>query len=232
MIRRLILFFTFTFSAFAQSVYIEPVRSKGVTPEDVDVMYSIFKQSLEDNGAVVKNDYNEADFQITLSIYKIGESYLLKAKKKKDGQEVKSGSAKIKKLDEADKGLLRIAKSVLKGESGPAVGEVLKEEEDVLNKTRKSKTSTYYALAPTWFDNLWQGDDGIGYGFTGGKQWLVRKNAALWLNLELAFNSNAFYIAPVIEGSYYFSDSDISPHIGASFGYAAAKGDSTKGDFF
>jgi len=87
-----------------------------------------------------------------------------------------------------------------------------------------TRRQVHLGFGPSYFSNMNSGNAGL--GFSAGYNWIVDDQFELGLQSELAFSTEAvraYNLGARIVTNYYFLAQDISPFVGAGFGYGWGK---------
>lgn len=110
----------------------------------------------------------------------------------------------------------------LLAQNTPRVGNIDPSERDKYRTRFEAKNSRTFSIGPAFASNMNSSD--MLYNFGLGYEWEVESKTAVLAQATGAFGSSTTFIAGIIGGKYYFSDTNVSPMIKAGFGFGAAKG--------
>lgn len=215
-------------AAWAARVWVEPVKGSGVSESDRESIGELIRVSIPENGAdTVAAKAEEAEWTLTPSIMKLGDSYVLSLQKKdKRGQTVHGGKMKAAALNELDTVAARLTRAVMSETAVAGTADVtnITREEETMNTRRYTATRQWvFGLGPGFGSNL--RSSGGGFTFTLGYLWGLDPDFSL--NLSWTANSgrksdDSSFSDFSLGGEYYFSRGKHSPFVGARLGYGSA----------
>lgn len=218
----------FSLSSFAASVYVSQPSGSLKAEDEVSIRELMKIAADETPGFKVTENAKEADVTINTQVVKLGDSYILNAKKvNKSGTVLFSEKMKAATMEDMDTVTARLGKSVLLEKPVLQTGDVtnVTEAEENQNTRRIEATRQWiFSIGPGWATNL--RSKGGGLTFAVGYLWGLDPDFAVNLSWQLhngKGNDDASYSDFSLGMEYFFSRSKTSPFVGARLGYASAK---------
>jgi hypothetical protein len=211
-------------TAHATSVFVEPATGSGVLESDLATTTSLIQTAIpEVSSDTVSESADKADISLRPKLMRLGDAVILSLAKVKDGEILFSSQLKAAHMNELDKVVTRLTRSVLEGQRGKdsaRVGEITNEEARDGTQRKPVRKEWYVGLGGSEFSNL--NSTGIGYSFGLAYGWDLN-----WMLFKLmgegAFNGSAFFASAGIGAQYFLSTSNIAPYLAADFGGGLAK---------
>lgn len=101
------------------------------------------------------------------------------------------------------------------------VGQINKEETNIMTNRVESRTFDFFSFGPTWFYSLDRDiDESASFQLGAGKLWDVTPHAAVKFRGDLAIHPdfNLFLAGIGLGANYYFNATDFSPFLSADLG--------------
>ena len=229
-------------SLFANNVYVAPVQGVNVPQKETDVIRELIKLEVE----------KDPDFQLTdrmdqashylktkLLFYR---TYSLSTSLWQGDRIVSQGQWKANTTQDVEAQLRVAVAETLKGKNqadgvvgnnspSKSLGEQAAEKQQRANFQRVAALrQVLVGFGPAYFSKMNNSESGI--GFTAGYVWNVDESFDLGLKTDFAFSTSdpdAYLAAAQIFTNYYFLPKDISPFVGAGFGYGFSSIDEAPG---
>lgn len=218
-------------AAWADRVFIEPVKGAGVAESDRESVGELIRIAVtEYSRHTVTGNAEEADISLAPALMKLGDSYVLSLQKKnKSGQAVYGEKMKAAKLAEIDTVAARLTRAVLDGASAETtqdVTNVTEQEQTNINRRLTATRQWIVGFGPGWTSNL----ASQGGGFTFALGFLFGVDPDFSINLSMNTNSgrdgdDSSFTDFSLGGEYYFTRNKHSPFVGARLGCATARVD-------
>ena len=225
----------FTTTAFASNIYVSPVVGSNVPKEKLDTLWELVKVQVQDYPQHrLVNRLDQAEYFIKTKLIKF-DSYTLSMSRWKDNKKVSTGQWKAKDLSELEslvqKGVAQIIESGDENKSKAVLFENKKtlSEQAAEKKQRasfervESQRQMAIGFGPSYFSNM--NSPGTALGLMAGFIWNIDDHFDLGLQSDFAIStehSDAHMFGGKLVANYFFAAKDISPFVGAGFGYAWA----------
>jgi hypothetical protein len=214
-------------AAWADRVWVEPVRGGGVADADRESVTELIRVAVPENRHdTVAASSSEADWTLSGSLMKLGDSYVLSLQKKdKSGRAVYSEKMKAATMSDMDTVATRLTRAVLNQASVESTADVtnITEQETFGNRRFNATRQWVVGLGPGFTSNL--GGQGGGFTFTLGYLWGLDPDFSIDLALTLnngPKSDTSSFTDFSLGGEYYFVRSKNSPYAGARMGYGNA----------
>ena len=238
-------FFLFS-TALASNIYVAPIQGSNVSKEKLETLRQLVMIQVQDypQHRLVKS-LDKAEFFIQTKLIKF-DSYTLSMSRWKGNQKVSTGQWKTADLAGLETTIQKaVAKVIESGDPSNSkavlfdnkktLGEQAEEKKKRSSFERvEAKRQVVVGFGPAYFSNM--NSPGIGLGFLAGYIWNIDDHFDLGLQSDFAIStdhSDAHMFNGKIVANYFFAANDISPFIGAGFGYgwaSAHDGDNTIDD--
>ncbi len=219
---------------FAASIYVAPVQGTNMSEQQSQTLRELIKvevQNNNDNRIAVNLD--DADFFIQTKVIHF-KSYTLSMTRWQGNKRVSSGQWKADTLGNLEGQLATAVNEILNGKDNPqsavlfenkkSLGERAAEKKRRSNFERvEARRQVVVGFGPAFFDKMNAAESGL--GFQAGYVWNIDDHFDLGLQTDFAIStkySDAHMFSGKIITNYYFSTSDVSPFLGAGFGYGFA----------
>lgn len=209
--------------AIASTFFIE--RTAGMSGEIAHTTQELVRASLGELGQEVTLDPVKAEFTARPVLLGLGSSIIVTLEKRRKDVLIFSAKLKAISVEEMDTIVDRLARAIVHEKipkDDVRVSEISEDEATRGNRRRPAKKAFLFGLGPTLVSNM--NESGIGYYFTLGYSWDVGP-AYLRLSAETFGKGGAFGLIGGIGASYFLSDRDFSPFIGADLSFGLAKVD-------
>ncbi|MCB0378441.1 MAG: acyloxyacyl hydrolase [Bdellovibrionales bacterium] len=229
----LVLFF-FSTSLWAANIYVAPVTGTGkMDKQQLETIRELIKVQVSDSQHKVVHKLDEADFYIQTKLIHF-QSYTLSMSRWQGGEKLTTGQWKAKDLNELEGAIQKAVPVVLAGEAkGPgkalfdnskSLGDQAEEKMQKNNYERvPARKQIVIGFGPAYFSNM--NSAGTGVGVQTGYVWNIDDHVDLGLLAEFALSldhGDAHMFNGKIAANYFFASSDVSPFVGAAFGYGYA----------
>ncbi len=220
--------------ATATTIYVAPVQGTNLPEAQLKTLRELVKVEVQNSSDYQLVDVlGEAQFYIQTKVIKF-ESYTLSMVRWQGNKKVFTGQWRANSLAELEQKMSVAVRETLSGEvnSKPAVlyennkslGERAAEKNQKANFERvPARRQVLVGFGPAFFDKMNTAQAGI--GFQAGYIWSIDDHFDLGLQSDFAISTehtDAYMLSGRILTNYYFSSNDISPYIGAGFGYGWA----------
>jgi len=176
----------------------------------------------------------KADWVLSSTLLKLGDSYVLTLQKKnKSDQVVFAEKMKAKTMSDMDTVASRLTRAVIEQKRTVETADVtnITQEEETMNTRRYQATRQWIiGLGPGWTSNL--GSKGGGFTFLLGYLWGLDPDFGInltWTINNGRGNDDSSYSDFSLGGEYYFSRKKFTPYVGARAGWGNARGDDNCG---
>ncbi len=234
----LFLAFLFPLTLLADSFFIGPVsgeianisNDQGTTSgKEIKSTYrALIKNTLESQGETVTQNKKGADWELSPSILKLGNSFIMSLLKKKNGKVVFAEKLKATTLTDADVVTDRLVLAVVNEEAaskGQTVDKVTQAETRGTSVKTKAQKQFFFGFGPGAQTAI----KGAGQGFyyTLGYLWGLDHQVSLRLNLEgvSAKDTEARMFIVGIGTNYYFNRKKHAPYVLGMLTYGSATAD-------
>lgn len=233
----LIITFLFSSISLAANIYVAPIQGTNVNKSELTTVRELIKVQVqnEQNHQTV-NSLEKADYFIQTKLIKFN-AFTLSMTKWQGNKKLNSGQWKAKDLSELENIIGTAVKSITDSDQQNSNGSAIlfpnnqnsmsKEAEEKRQRSQFEKVQAdkqvMIGFGPAYFANM--NTSGAGLGFQAGFTWNVDEHFDLALQSDFALsteNSDAFALNGKILTNYFFAAKDISPFIGAGFGYGWA----------
>ncbi len=177
-------------------------------------LYELTKNEVASLGHVVVPNQDLSQWTLRASLLKLNETYILTMARLQNGKTLFSNKLKIDSLDNMDRGVEILVKSVLKNKKVKSLEAV-----DVRNRQEVTR-DCYVALGPGYLSGL--NADSTGVAWAMGYLWGLDPQFSLRLNLEglNVSDSGADVFMLAFGGQYYLNNSRQSPYLLGLAGYS------------
>ncbi|MBL7715447.1 MAG: hypothetical protein JNL01_08240 [Bdellovibrionales bacterium] len=187
--------------------------------DDASAMTDLVGNELRKLGHETTNNPSDADFEIQPRALKMGAAFVLTLEKIQGRQVVKSDQLKAQKLDEMDTLVARLTRAVVNGtnaEENQKHKEISDEEITRTNRRLPARSVSYFEFGGGLASN-WR-PESVLPSFVMGRAWDLDK-AILQIEAASSLSSVGSFWVAGLGGRYLFSGQDVSPFLGANFGY-------------
>lgn len=222
-------------SATASNIYVAPIQGSNISKEKLDTLRQLVMVQVQDypQHRLVKT-LDKAEFFIQTKLIKF-DSYTLSMSRWKGNQKVSTGQWKTADLAELESTIQKAVASVLESgvenknkavlfDNKKTLSEQAAEKKERAGFERvEAKKQVVVGFGPAYFSNM--NSPGTGIGFLAGYIWNIDDHFDLGLQSDFAIStdhSDAHMFNGKIVANYFFAANDISPFIGAGFGYGWA----------
>jgi len=212
----------------ADSYYVEKFGSVSTSQEDADSVRELIASSLSSMGESVSPTAKDSAIVVGGKVVKLGASYVITVSKRKGGKVVFGTQMKAARAEELDVVANRLARALV-DEQQVAVAQRV----DDVTESEASKGTTRTATVNRWsvgfgpYSLRSMGLDETAFGLYLGYNWEVKPQVALNLSYESASGEKESKTSHMgifaLGANYFFNTSDISPFVGAKFGYGSAQ---------
>lgn len=232
------LFFTLSsFNAFADTIYVAPVQGTNVTEQQTKTLRELIKVEVQnDSKHNVVDSLDQAQYFIQTKVIKFN-NFTLSITKWQGNKKVSTGQWKANSLADFESQISTAVPEVLNTENNSKKAVLFENNkslgEQAAEKKRKSNFERVEArrqvsigFGPAYFTNM--NSTGTGLGFQAGYVWNIDDHFDLGLSSDFAISterSKSYLFTGKIFTNYYFNTNDISPFVGAGFGYGFASVD-------
>lgn len=223
---------------FAANIYVAPVQGTNMSESETKTVRELIKAEVQNqNKHRLVDTLDNAEFFVQTKIIKFN-SYTLSMTRWKGNEKVSSGQWKVKNLSELEAQLSGAVQEVLNSsknkkqavlfENKKSLGEQAAEKKQRANFERvQARRQAMIGFGPAYFSNM--NASGSGIGFQAGYIWNIDDHFDLGLQSDFAISteySKTHMFSGKIITNYFFASNDISPFVGAGFGYGWANIDS------
>lgn len=229
-----ILSFFIIFQAQADNIYVAPVQGTNVSEKQTKTLRELVKVEVQNNqGHHLANSLEDADYFLQTKVIKF-DNFTLSLTRWKGNDKVSTGQWKAQDLSELEK-KVSVAVNEILNNSGSQQGAVLYKDKQSLGEKVAEKKQTasmervearrqvIVGFGPAYFSRMNSPSSAI--GFQAGYVWNVDDHFDLGLQSDFDIStkdSDAYILSGKIITNYLFTTNDISPFIGAGFGYGWA----------
>lgn len=221
--------------ALGSNIYVSPVKGSNVDKEKLASLWELVKIQVQDYPQHrLVNNMDHAEFFIQTKLIKF-ESYTLSMSRWQGSKKVSTGQWKAESLSELEGTVKKAVAEVL--ESGVDTGSkavLFKNKKTLSEQAAEKKQRASYerveakrqmviGFGPSYFSNM--NSPGTAIGFLAGFIWNIDDHFDLGLQSDFAIStdhSDAHMFNGKLVANYFFAANDISPFIGAGFGYGWA----------
>ncbi len=237
MIPRLFIFITSFLLAplsYAVNIYVAPVKGTNVDSGQLKTVHELIKVQVRTSPHHdVVNQENEADFFIQTHLIKL-ETYSLSMTRWQGKQKIMQGQWTASSLAELES-TIRVATQETLHSTSNAQDAVLFDNNKTMQQQAEDKKlkgsferveavrQVSLGFGPSYFSNMNSPDQAI--GFLVGYTWNIDQHFDLGLRSNFSIStlhSDAYLLGAQINTQYFFASRDISPYLGAGFGYGWA----------
>ncbi len=220
--------------ASATTIYVAPVQGTNVSQNESKTIRELVKVEVQNNSDFqVVDSLDQAQFYIQTKVIHL-KSYTLSMVRWQGNNKVSTGQWRAQSLAELEKQMSGAVSEVLNSESNSKQAVLFANDkslgEQAAEKNAKRSTERVQArrqvlvgFGPAYFNKLNTSQPGI--GFQAGYIWSIDDHFDLGLQSDFAISTehtDAYMLSGRILTNYYFSTNDISPYVGAGFGYGWA----------
>lgn len=224
-----------SFQSMASNIYVAPVQGSNVDQDKLDSLRELIKVQVQEypQHKLVQN-LEQAEFYIQTKLIKF-DTYTLSMSRWKGNEKVSTGQWKSEDLSALEGSVQKAVEQVL--ESGEETGHqaVLFDNKKSLSEqaAEKKQRSSFervqaqrqvaIGFGPAYYSNM--NSPGTAIGFLAGFYWNIDDRFDLGLQSDFAIStehSDAHMFNGKILANYFFAANDISPFVGAGFGYGWA----------
>ncbi len=221
-------------AALGANIYVAPVQGTNISQGETKTLRELIKAEVQSQSNFQLVDVlDQADFYIQTKVIKF-DSYNISMVRWQGNKKVSTGQWRATDSADLEKQLATAVGEILNSEtsSGTAVlfedkkslGEQAAEKKSKQNNERvPARRQVLVGFGPAYFNNMNTSQAGI--GFQAGYLWSIDDHFDLGLQSDFAISTehtDAYMLSGRILTNYYFSSNDISPYIGAGFGYGWA----------
>ena len=234
-------FIVFLFSSFlasqawASNIYVAPVQGSNISNEKLETLRELIKIQVQDYPQHrLVNTLDKAEFFVQTKLIKF-DTYTLSMSRWKGNSKVSTGQWNSPDLASLEPMVQKAVAQILENgeenqqkailfDNKKSLGEQAEEKKKRSNFERvEAKKQVVIGFGPTYFSNM--NSPGTAIGFLAGFVWNIDDHFDLGLQSDFAIStdhSDAHIFNGKIVANYFFASRDISPFIGAGFGYGWA----------
>lgn len=222
-LRFALLLLTLPLAAFADLVKVDYATGINSSIPEQGTATQLVRSSVSELGHELTDDGGTADYTLHPHLMKLQTSYILTIEKTKKGRSVYSGQLKAAHLDELDKVAKRLTRAVIAEKPAgddARVGEITDQEAHEGTQRKATRSVRGVSFGGGWLSNLGRSD--VGYSMSLAQGWDVNR-ALIRLFGDLSISGGALLLNAGLGASVFLTDTDISPYLGADFGYGFAR---------
>ncbi|MEM7646959.1 MAG: outer membrane beta-barrel protein [Pseudomonadota bacterium] len=218
---------------FAETIYVAPVQGTNIPDGQLKTVRELVKMEVQNQSKhQLVQRIDKAQFYIQTKIVKL-KSYSVSFVRWQGDKKMAQSQLRAESLSALEQKLGTAVQDVLNSNStGGAVlfdnkkslGERAQEKKQRSNFERvQAQRQVMIGFGPAYFGNMNTADTGL--GFSAGYVWNIDDHFDLGLQSDFAIStehSDAFLFGGKIFTNYFFAARDISPFVGAGFGYSWA----------
>lgn len=214
--------------AMAESYYVKPIVSSGLSATDADSVYQLVQAAVSEAGATLANNEGSADAALEPKVMRLGSSFILSVSKVRHGSIVFSQKAHAATIEDMDTVANRVVRAVIKEkrfETDTKVSDVT-EDEKTRGMRRKDVVSQWFlGFGPAYSTNL--NTTNMGLNLEVGYSWGIDPQAAIRLQADFGnmSQSDALYTNFNLGVDYFLSENNTSPFVQVDFGYGGVTAD-------
>jgi outer membrane protein W len=225
----------FSLPLWAANIYVAPVQGTNVSDQDSKTIRELVKVEVQnDSNHRLVDNLDQAEFFLQTKVIKF-DSYTLSLTKWQGNNKINSGQWKANNLSDLEKQVSLAVNDVLNTSSNTrsavlyedkkkSLGDRAAEKNEQSNFTRvEARRQVILGFGAAYFGNMNTSEAAL--GFQGGVMWTIDDHFDLGLKSDFAIStdhSDAYMFSGQILTNYHFTRQDISPFVGAGFGYGWA----------
>ena len=219
---------------FAANIYVAPVQGTNIQQSESKTLRELIKVEVQSqNKHRLVDSLGEAEFFLQTKVIKFN-SYTLSLTRWKGNEKVSSGQWKAKNLSDLESKISIAVKEVLNTSKNKKQAVLFENKKSLSEQAAEKKQRSSFervqagqqatiGFGPAYFSNMNTSSAGI--GFAAGYVWNIDDHFDLGLQSDFAISTedtDAYMLSGKIITNYFFATNDISPFIGAGFGYGWA----------
>jgi hypothetical protein len=224
-------------TVWADTIYVAPVQGTNISDQQSETLRELIKVEVQNSQTHrLAPDLKSAEFFIQTKVIKLSQ-YTLSMTRWQGDKKVNSGQWKANSIAELESQIGPAVAKVVSGGNktsagqatvfggdGKTLGERAREKQARSSNERvQARRQVLIGFGPAYFSKMNDGSSGL--GFQAGYIWNVDDHWDLGLQTDFSIStehSDAYVLSGRIFTSYLFTTGDISPYIGAGFGYGWA----------
>lgn len=219
---------------WSATIYVAPVQGTNITENTSKTLRELIKVEVQnDSNHRLVDALDQAQFFIQTKVIKL-DNFTLSMTRWRGNDKVSSGQWKANNLSDLEAKISVAVPEIINTEINKnsaqlfddkkSLGERAAEKnQNASNERVEARRQVIIGFGPAFFDNMNTAESGL--GFQAGYVWNINDHFDLGLQSDFAIStshSDAWMFGGKVNTNYHFNSKDISPFIGAGFGYAWA----------